>query len=83
MKMSSNGNIFRVTGHMYGELTGHRRIPRTKAIDAELRCIFFICAWLNDWVNNGEAGDLRRHRAHYHVIIMIYKTGIGLEHKIR
>ena len=22
------------------------------------------------WVNNGEAGDLRRHRAHYHVIVM-------------
>ena len=21
-------------------------------------------AWINDWVNNGEAGDLRRHRAH-------------------
>ena len=29
-----------------------------------------ICAWLNDWVNNGEAGDLRRHRAHYDVAIM-------------
>ena len=24
-----------------------------------------ICAWINTWVNNGEAGDLRRHRAHY------------------
>ena len=23
----------------------------------------FICAWINDWVNNREAGDLRRHRA--------------------
>ena len=22
-----------------------------------------ICAWINDWTNNGEAGDLRRHRA--------------------
>ena len=22
------------------------------------------------WVNNGEAGDLRRHRAHYDVIVM-------------
>ena len=29
-----------------------------------------ICAWLNDWVNNREAGDLRRHRAHYDVIVM-------------
>ena len=24
-----------------------------------------ICAWINRWVNNCEAGDLRRYRAHY------------------
>ena len=30
----------------------------------------FICTWINGWVNNGEAGDLRRHRAHYDVIVM-------------
>ena len=29
-----------------------------------------ICAWINVWVNNGEAGDLRRHRAHYDVTVM-------------
>ena len=29
-----------------------------------------ICAWINDWVNNREAGDLRRHRCHYDVIVM-------------
>ena len=23
-----------------------------------------ICAWINDWVNNRKAGDLRRHRSH-------------------
>ena len=28
-----------------------------------------ICAWINGWVNNGEAGDLRRHRTHYDVIV--------------
>ena len=28
-----------------------------------------ICSWINDWVNNREADDLRRHRAHYDVII--------------
>ena len=33
---SSNGNIFRVTGHLCGEFTGHRWIPRTKAGDAEI-----------------------------------------------
>ena len=28
-----------------------------------------ICAWINGWVNNHEAGDLRRHRAHYDVVV--------------
>ena len=29
-----------------------------------------ICVWINDLVNNREAGDLRRYRAHYDVIVM-------------
>ena len=29
-----------------------------------------ICVWINDWVNKREAGDLRRYRAHYDVIVM-------------
>ena len=29
-----------------------------------------ICARIDGWVNNREAGDLRRHRAHYDVIVM-------------
>ena len=29
-----------------------------------------ICAWLNGWVNTREAGDLRRYRTHYDVIVM-------------
>ena len=29
-----------------------------------------IYAWINDWVNNREAGDLRRQRGHYDVIVM-------------
>ena len=32
-----------------------------------------ICAWINGWVNNREAGDLRRHRAHYGVIVMAWR----------
>ena len=40
MMTSSNGNIFRVTGHLCGEFTGHRWIPRTKASDAELWFFF-------------------------------------------
>ena len=30
----------------------------------------FICAWINGWVNNHKAGDLRRRRAHYGIIVM-------------
>ena len=33
-----------------------------------------ICAWINGWVNNREAGDLRRHRAHYDVTVMSMTT---------
>ena len=29
-----------------------------------------ICAWINRWVNNREAGDLRRYYAHCDVIVM-------------
>ena len=36
-----------------------------------------ICARINGWVNNGEAGDLRRHRAHYDVIV---NNASGLPH---
>ena len=41
MMTSSNGNIFRVTGHLCGEFTGLRWIPRTKASDAELLCFLW------------------------------------------
>ena len=34
-----------------------------------------ICAWINRWVNNREAGDLRRYRPHYNVIVMPPITG--------
>ena len=29
-----------------------------------------ICAWINRWVNNRQAGDLRCHRTHYDVNVM-------------
>ena len=41
MMTSWNGNIFRVTGPLYGEFTGHRWIPLTKASDVELW--YFLC----------------------------------------
>ena len=41
MMKSSNGNIFRVTGLLWGLFNGHRWIPLTEASDAELWC--FLC----------------------------------------
>ena len=67
---SSNENIFRVTGPVCGEFTGLRWMPHTKASDAEHWCFLWSAAWINGWVNNDEAGDLRRNRSHYDVIVM-------------
>ena len=47
-----------------GEFPAQR--PMTRSFDVSL-----ICARINGRVNNGEAGDLRRHRAHYGVIVMV------------
>ena len=32
--------------------------------------LYWICAWRNGWVHYIDAGDLRRHRAHYDIIAM-------------
>ena len=70
MMTSSNGDIFRVTGHLYGEFTGPRWIPRTKAGDTMLWCFLWSASEKNVWVNNSEAGDLGRYQAHYDVTVM-------------
>ena len=31
-----------------------------------------ICAWINGWINNREAGDMRRHHVHCDVIVITY-----------
>ena len=38
-----------------------------------------ICKWINGLVNNREAGDLRRHRAHYDVTLMIADQTLNLQ----
>ena len=53
-----------------GEFPAQR--PVTRSFDF----FYLICAWINDLVNNGEAGELRCHDAHYDVIVM------PLQHKI-
>ena len=54
MMTSSNGNIFRVTGHLCRVFTGHRWIPRTKASDAERWC--FLDLRLNKRLNKQSWG---------------------------
>ena len=39
-----------------------------------------ICVWINGWVNNREAGDLRRYRAHYDLTVMHYFDGMYVEY---
>ena len=39
---------------------------------------FLICAWINGWVNNRDTGDLRRHRAHYDVVVMCLGSAFRL-----
>ena len=71
MMTSSNGNISRVTGHLCGEI---HRSPVNPSHDGQWRgdlIFFLICAWINSWVNNHEAGVLMRHRARYDVIVWI------------
>ena len=68
---SSNGNLFHVTGPLWGEFTGHRWIPRTKASDAEL-WYFHLC--LNKRLSKQSEGwwidtpswSLWRHRNDFH-----------------
>ena len=59
MMTSLNGKIFRVTGHW--EFTGPRWIPRKGQWHGALM-FSLICVWINGWVNNREAGDLRCNR---------------------
>ena len=67
MMTSSNGNLFCVIGPLCGEFTGHRSIGHWRGA----LMFHLICAWINGWANNREPGDLRPHRAHYNVIVMV------------
>ena len=55
------------TGHLCGEFTAKR--PVTRRFD-----VSFDLLQNKRWVNNDEAGDLRRHRAYYDFTAMLFKT---------
>ena len=63
---SSNGNRFPVTGHLCGEIT----VSPHKGQWRGALMFSLICDRINDRVKNREAGDMRRYRAHYDVIVM-------------
>ena len=70
---TSNKDVFCVTGPLWVESTGQRRIPlRGKGCGTSMFSL--ICAWTNGWANNRDAGDLRWHRAHYDVSVMLTET---------
>ena len=70
MMTSSNENVFALlaicaeNSPVTGEFPSQR--PETQSFD-----VVFNLRLKKHWVNNCEAGDLRRHRAYYDVIVMI------------
>ena len=68
---SWNGNIFHIMGPLCGDFTGNRWIPIKKGQWRRALMFSLISAWINGWVNNREAGDLRRNRSHYDVTVMV------------
>ena len=51
---------------MWGIHRSQRLLTRSCDVFFDLRLV------INGGVNNGEAGDLRRHQAHYDVIVMFF-----------
>ena len=52
---------------------GILRLPENSPHKGQWRGVLMfslVCAWINGWVNNREAGNLRRHRVHYAVTVM-------------
>ena len=73
MTTSSNGNIF---PRYWPFVQGIHRSPVNSPQKGQWRgALMFslICAWINGWINNLEAGDLKRHRAHYDDIVMRFQ----------
>ena len=61
MMTSLNRAVFRVTGPLC-------RWPVNSPHKGQWRgasMFSLVCAWTNGWVNHRDAGDLKRHRAHY------------------
>ena len=75
---SSNGYILRVTGHLCGNSPVPGEFPAQRPVTRALM-FSLICTWINGWVNNGEADDLRRHGLHYDVTVMITHSQVSYQ----
>ena len=69
MMTSSNGNIFRVTGHLCGNSPVPGEFPAQRPVTRSVD-VFFDLRLNYRWVNTREAGELGRYRAHYEVIVI-------------
>ena len=65
-----NKLVLETAPHQNIPQNGPRWIPRTKGQWRGALMFSLICVWINSWVNNREAGDLRCHMMH------IYLSGI-------
>ena len=70
MMTSSNGNIFNVTGPFVMGIHGSPVDSPHKGQWRGALMFSLICAWTNGRANTRDAGDLRRHHAHYDAIVM-------------
>ena len=69
MMTSSNGNVFRVTGPLWGESTGPGGFPSQRPVTRSFD-VFLDLRLNNGWAYTQDAGDLRCHRSHYDVNVM-------------
>ena len=56
--------------HVVGRVPVTGEFPVQRPVTRRFDIFFDVCPKKNGWVNNGEAGDLRRHRTHYDVSVM-------------
>ena len=76
MMTSSNGNIFRITGPLYGEFTGDWWIPPQSPVTQTFD-VFFGSAPYKRWINNQDVGDLRRHHVLYGVTVIGFRRWLS------
>ena len=70
---SNRKMLFKLSGH-HDDVRGNHRSPVNSPHQGQWRgALLFssICAWINNWINNRGVGDLRRHRAHHNVTVML------------